>query len=797
MGSHNGADLKNVKNPNPFGPNPVKSISELSGRSSELSELAYFFEKTSNGSAGFCALTGPSGSGKTSILNCAMPLAEELKLLNIRISLDRSKTKTLKAFWKSIYVSLFYLTEKIGCWKSDDGRKAAAVAQGLENPEIADGLQLPRFWSAEDCPCSEVVITDDLLTIQDEILKQNFHGAAIYLDESDYLSQNEFLLQNLVTAFQGISNISIILAGSTTLFSEFNENNSFVPRLFTNIEVTSFDHWSDTQKMIQNALGDEYENVGPETETIMELHRLCGGNPAELQLYCEQMYRQIELNHSAKMELSANVYAEVSRSYRRSSSTNSGKAFKSVQKLSGFLSQCPWLQNIALTAGENTQLIIAREELERGFELSQLEITQRTEIVLQSYRDLYRYGISLEKDCLRLYDEECLKGYWKSLIRLEDGKPWSWIDQSFEILLAETLFEVLETKTASSHLSLSFKDKNDYFDEVYESLTGSRHKLSKEWQDAMDAIQKVVSEKSLDTRTIWNCFLSLKTFTSIADALFVLCSAYNMGEKNICRIPVLIKLDNFERARNLTFYDTNDPNDERFELEQFKKVRANLLNKHNIELTIGTQKLYKTPTRIELENMMEEIGFSFPLLDSPHYGRATKYAKAGNFQLACEQFELIEPKTSHVHNNIAFCKLLSGNQDDAKSHLEQALLEDKHPLFYNNLAIIDFSNSNIEACTGHLNQAWELMTQEDLAQEEVISMLVIEHSERKFREVDNIRLAIGLGLSICLMDNTQVGRINDFLSTQLSIKDKRKWIELCMAYEIETCKPNNYRPRKS
>ena len=49
---------------------------------------------------------------------------------------------------------------------------------------------------------------------------------------------------------------------------------------------------------------------------IRELHELCGGDPAEVQLYCHHMYRSVEEEASPTMSPPPTVFRAVLKEYR-------------------------------------------------------------------------------------------------------------------------------------------------------------------------------------------------------------------------------------------------------------------------------------------------------------------------------------------------------------------------------------------------------------------------------------------------------------------------------------------------
>jgi ABC-type phosphate/phosphonate transport system ATPase subunit len=125
---------------NPFRQTPIASVEQISGRAEELGEINYFLERTGAGSSSMIALVGKKGVGKTSLLNCAKEFSDKQGLVCVDMTLDHSKVKDQRSFWKSLYIAMCFAGEKKGCLQNN-----ISMSRSLTDPLIHDGFQLPRF----------------------------------------------------------------------------------------------------------------------------------------------------------------------------------------------------------------------------------------------------------------------------------------------------------------------------------------------------------------------------------------------------------------------------------------------------------------------------------------------------------------------------------------------------------------------------------------------------------------------------------------------------------------------------
>jgi tetratricopeptide (TPR) repeat protein len=773
--------------PNPFCRTPVTNIDMLSGRSRELSEIDYLFARTAAGFASSCVLIGNRGIGKTSLLKCSAGLAKQHGLAIVEICLDKSKIKDLRSFWNCLYIAITHAGGKLGCWGGRSDPAYTAMISSLTQPAEQDGFQLPRFWN-DSSSCLDAVIRDDLNLFQAELLERGFPGAVIFIDEADLMAKKDHHLQSVRAVFEGLPGISLVLAGTPTIFSTSSEHSSPIPRQFHNIEVSGFSHWSDTQSLIKLALGEHFDKLGPSTKTILELHSLCAGDPSEIQLYCHYMFKNVELGKTEEMELNSSVYHAVAHSYRSSTSSNSLKAMKALGGITkNYIPDCPWFQNFSLSASESVQLYRARAEFESATELSLEESNALANKIKESYQHLYRLGISRDEDAVRLHDEGCLKGFWKTSVRLAADQQWQWRSSNLSTILVDDIHALLKEKTAAAHSSVLF-DAQDIFGDVYGTLTGAETGIPDLWKQA-EINRKILSTTRItadtDRSLLADVISGITVFCKVLDCILVVTRGFNEEHKNLCRIPVTVEHDGVKATHVLTYFSSDDPTEEKLELRFFKQAREALLSKHEISVDIGKPQLFRMPKFNQLTSGMAQIGCRLPLSPTTLWKAAIELVnEQGDVDEASKCFEEIckQIRNPHILNNIGFCKILLGQTSTAKSLIEEAIQAKPHPLFWNNLAIIAHCENDNTLSMEMLEAAWELMAKTSFYSEKTISMLIIKAEDRQFEKLDNLPLGIGLALSKCRLRPEVFAQVDDELKSTLPPLEVEQWQEISRSF---------------
>jgi tetratricopeptide (TPR) repeat protein len=758
---------------NPFPLQPITSLNSLTGRTRELNELNYYFGLTASGKSSHCAIIGPRGVGKSSLLLSSKEIANKHGLVPIHLDLNNEKVNSTISFWKDVYIVTCTTAAEVGAWGGSNSADYSEVVASLCGATKNSIFHLPRFWNSNNSQlaCPDSLIKSDLLQIRDELRVHNHSGFLIFIDEADLLTIDISFLQSVRNVFQSLDGISVVLAGTTNLFGQVVEIFSPIPRQFHKIELSAFPHWSETQGLISTALGEDHQDYMPKHTTIRELHRLTGGAPAETQLYCHQMYKEIERGNSKRMELSTQVYKAVLQELRKFAAADGADAVGKLENLcKHFIPDCPWLQNSSLTATENGDLLIACKELELNKEMNADEKSNLRQKVNASYSELYHAGISSEPDILKINDGGCLKALWKSLVKLESDEEWEWKDAPAADLLIEFLHTDLATKSSTSSTMTNIED-DEYFRMIAETdiesllsmknLIHKMEKLSNEEQN-LDEILKLLS-----------------MLPATIEALYVLSTASEEGKKNIVRIPVTIEKGTISQSLVYSFFDSNDPLEEAEQLKAFLDERKNILLKHGIETAIGKAKLYSTPSFKNLAEVIKTLGIRYPLNPSQEIRRGSAAFAKGNVDEAASIMQVVSEivDTAYSLNNLAFCKIHQGNLEEAKQLLSGAIDKEPDSLFINNLATVEYLQGNTSQAVKTLQKAWKNLRDEDW-KENVWYMNILNSNEVPIVTVwQDVPPAIGIGYSLVYLQKLSLETLKRSIRAKAPKELRQKFFE--------------------
>ncbi len=177
---------------------------------------------------------------------------------------------------------------------------------------------------------------------------------------------------------------------------------------------------------------DLLDSVAAAPDVLRELHELCGGAPDEVQLYCHHMYRSVEDGLSPRRTLSPQVFREVLRAYRSNTPANVDAVLNGIERLPDkLLFESRWLSRRNLTLEENIRVSVLAREINRHRTLSSDERTEVASELTDGYRKLFEARITETDNCIRLAGAPHTAGFWKSFVKVERGKRWSWNDYSF------------------------------------------------------------------------------------------------------------------------------------------------------------------------------------------------------------------------------------------------------------------------------------------------------------------------------------------------------------------------------
>lgn len=234
-------------------------------------------------------------------------------------------------------------------------------------------MQIPYVFSCHQgsintFECPDALVVNDFNACLTELSTKRLSGIALLLDEADCIGKNVPLLQMFRNIFQTVEHCSLVLAGTEAVFPALSEVFSPIPRQFHRVDVKPFARWSDTMELVVRPIPKELlETVAPKVGVLQELHDLCSGAPDEIQLYCHHMYRSVEDGSSERMNLSPQVFREVLRAYRSSSSSgNVDAVLNAIERLPDkLLFQSEWLSRRCLMLEENIRVSVLIRELKR------------------------------------------------------------------------------------------------------------------------------------------------------------------------------------------------------------------------------------------------------------------------------------------------------------------------------------------------------------------------------------------------------------------------------------------------
>ena len=445
--------------PNPYSRQPVKQRRGLADRRVETDRIDYYLGLTLARHSPHIALIGERGVGKTSLLNAAQAMADEKGLLTVRIDLNEAKASSPGRFWHDFYATLLLAAGRAGCWGGSDGEiyraLFAMIHMGQPAPIDMTVLQFPQIFAKQlndldTVNCVDALIIHDLQTVLNEATQQlNLKGLAILIDEADCIGSNVSLLQMFRNIFQRIDAIALVLAGTEAIFPKISEVFSPIPRQFHRIDVEAFGSWTDTWNLVCAPLEDA--TMYPSVETTRALHDLCGGDPAELQLYCHHMYTEIESGSTDAISLQPRVFRRVMREYQETARPSNEEVFAAIDGLpDSLLFESRWLRRERISCDQNIEIECLRAELRAGDPLRENDAAKIAARVRDSYGALHAAGVIASADRLELVGGAVAAGYWKSYVEVERSRRWYWNKRGYSDMVTEIVVAALASATEAS-----------------------------------------------------------------------------------------------------------------------------------------------------------------------------------------------------------------------------------------------------------------------------------------------------------------------------------------------------------
>ena len=707
--------------PNPYTLGPIKSRDRLAARSGELKDIEYYLRLAEAGQSPHLALIGQRGVGKTSLLLAVSSLARARHLLPVAIDLTESKVRSAGVFWHDFYSTLILAAVRAGCWGGATGPIYSSLLEQLYHRKVIDlelaVLQFPLVIARHDgdlpsLPCPDFLIVHDFGAVRDELQANGLQGIALLLDEGDCLGAHRSLLQTLRNVLQRVEGICFVIAGTESLFDTVSDVFSPIPRQFHRLDVSRFSEWTETLELVR---GPAPETVKPSIATVVELHDVCQGEPAELQLYCHHMYKAVEEKRSERMELTPGVYREVRGAYRAHSQAVDVKVLNAIDELpDALLVKSRWLRRRRLSLEDNVGLERLLIELGDGRTLSADSRRQLHQDMASGYKELHYRGISSSSTSLDLIGGAVTAGYWKSLVQTERTRRWAWVDDGLAPLIRRAVAGALSRELDHGVVRAQVGDNEISATEALEKLR-------------MDLPFKNVSRRDV-SRWILACVGARRR-----DAQTLVDVSYVVEGQRTTRFAVS--------------YVGSDPAELRRLAHAWITTREEVLRAHGMTVTIGEVKESDVPTDREVARLAWVVGISPPgdIFGAGVMGEAVDLFVEGDWDKSRDLFEIMlrDRDDALVRNNLAYCLMAMGRAEAALPHIQKAAAEEKSALREHNLAMAQALNGDLESAKETLRRAWR-MENDNPDKDDILCMLLLSQDHKVVRSTEGIPLAAAL-----------------------------------------------------
>ena len=681
--------------PNPYSRQPVKQRKGLADRRIEIDRIEYYLGLTLAGHSPHIALIGERGVGKTSLLNAAQTIADEKGLLTIRIDLNEAKASSPGRFWYDFYSTLLLAAGRAGCWGGADGEiyRALFAMIHMGQPASIDMtvLQFPQIFAhhlndLDAVNCVDALIIHDLQKVQDEATTRlNLAGLAILIDEADCIGANVSLLQMFRNIFQRIDSVALVLVGTEAIFPRISDVFSPIPRQFHRIDVEAFGSWADTWNLVCAPLDDT--TMHPSVATARELHNLCGGDPAELQLYCHHMYTEIESGSTDTMSLQPRVFRRVMREYQEAARPSNDEVFAAIEGLpDSLLFKSRWLRRERISCEQNVEIECLRAELRTGEPLGESEAAKVAVRVRDSYGALHAAGVIASADRFELVGGAVAAGYWKSYVEVERSKRWFWNKKSYAELVTDSVVAALANGTDA--VARRTPALADYIDATtaLDRLRGGGRVSKVATADVYPVVQVAIKAASED-------------ISSASDVKLVVGVS---GASTVLRLSYLAGVDEAQvRAK----------------VESWIESHQDLLRKRRASVEVGEVEEWTLPSSEELQ-WLAYISKA-PALPEEHFGpnifmRALCKFDEGDVAAAAGLFGRMVWQREHpaIRNSYAYCLLLLGEYDKAGSVLQEIPSQEETYMVRHNIAVQEILSGSLQSGVSRLELLWKEVQEE-------------------------------------------------------------------------------------
>ncbi len=725
--------------PNPYTRGPIRKPEHLAGRGREIRTIRYYLGLTASGQSPHLALIGQRGIGKTSLLNKAEAISVDLKLTPVRLDLNEQKARSAGEFWHDFYATLILALAKAGCWGGLGGPIYADLFKMMharQQPTSVDKivLQTPFAFACHrgelsTFSCVDALVIHDFQSCVEELHDRGYSGITLLIDEADCLRINVPLLQMLRNIFQSVQSFSLILAGTEAIFPSISEVFSPVPRQFHRIDVKPFAHLSDTIDLIMKPLkAQKTKETAPDSDSMHDLHDLCGGDPSEVQLYCHHMYRMVEEGRASKMALLPQVFREVLREYRASAPANFETVMNSIDNLQDkYLFGSAFLSRRNVSCDENTQIETLARTLNKNATLSPEERNEVAWEIKQAYQALFKAGIIEDDNHMHLIGTPLTAGYWKSFVEVEKDKRWTWSDKSFGVFLQDIIAsEITKALRAHGYLRMSTTD------EAFSALQALRR--GEAFPDFSEGFAGMIFIGMMAH------FEKDKISGAIIDIDFQMESP---DGRQIFRCRCM---EGKESPGNME------------SVEEWTRTKLDLLSSSGIVLSVTNFSKWILPTNNELHRLARIVESELPEAIFGPTEVEIAIAKFGEGQIdECVQIFSVLLKDKHepvLANNLGFCELLLGRFEDGLQHVESALAISYDPLFELNKGLALFLTGKKDLGIDSLLHALDWVDQNKknkYSDDNPLYVLLLAPDSNTVRPIPEVPLLATLLMNLCLM----------------------------------------------